>query len=103
MTMKKTKITIIKRGEFKHQKAFSGPKMDNFNSSDEELVECDMVNGKMDLQLPERQNRCTVMKSLQKDFKASNGLAVRSTPCSGLAVHCTVCSRECFQKTAVKN
>jgi len=40
MTMEKIKITIIKRGEFRHQKALSGPKMDNFNSSDEELLEC---------------------------------------------------------------
>lgn len=40
ITMEKIKITIIKRGEFRHQKALSGPKMDNFNSSDEELLEC---------------------------------------------------------------
>jgi len=52
----------------------------------------------MDLKLPERQNKRTVIKTLQKDFKASNGSAVRSTPCSGLAVHGTVCSCECFQR-----
>ena len=61
------------------------------------------VNRKMDLQLPERQNKCTVTKILQEDFKAGNGLAVRSMPFIGLAVHCTACSRECFQKTTVIN
>jgi hypothetical protein len=40
MTMEKTKITIIKGGEFTHQKALSGPKMDDFYSSDEELQDC---------------------------------------------------------------
>ena len=40
MTMEKTKITITKRGYFTHQTTFSGPKMDNFNSSDNELQVC---------------------------------------------------------------
>ena len=44
MTMEETKITIIKMGEFTYQTAFSVPKMDNFNSSDEELQVC--VTGK---------------------------------------------------------
>jgi hypothetical protein len=40
MTMEETKINIIKRGEFRHQRAFSGPQDRQFNSSDEQLPEC---------------------------------------------------------------